>query len=100
MIIRGGENIYPKEIEDVLARHPAVSEAAVIGSPDTKWGEIVFAYVVARAGSVLDRDALDTWCVAQLSPYKRPVDLVFSEALPLNAVGKVDKATLRQQYSK
>jgi len=96
MIIRGGENIYPKEIEDVLAADPAVLEAAVIGAPDEKWGEIVVAFVQAKPGATINLDALKARCAANLSGYKRPTTIHIREALPKNAVGKLDKKALRE----
>jgi long-chain acyl-CoA synthetase len=95
MIIRGGENIYPKEIEDVLASDPAVLEAAVIGVPDETWGEIVVAFVQARPGATVDVRALKARCAERLSGYKRPKRITILEALPQNAVGKLDKQSLR-----
>ena len=95
MIIRGGENIYPKEIEDVLASDPAVLEAAVIGVPDETWGEIVVAFVQARPGATVDLKALKARCTENLSGYKRPKKINILEALPKNAVGKLDKKSLR-----
>ena len=97
MIIRGGENIYPKEIEDVLRGHPAVLEAAVIGAPDEKWGEIVVAFVQACPGATVDVDALKVRCREQLSGYKRPTAIHVLESLPKNAVGKLDKRSLPGQ---
>ena len=97
MIIRGGENIYPKEIEDVLSGHPAVLEAAVIGVPDEKWGEVVVAFVQARPGATVDVDALKLRCREQLSGYKRPTAIHVLESLPKNAVGKLDKRSLPGQ---
>ena len=96
MIIRGGENIYPKEIEDVLSSDPLVLEAAVIGIPDDTWGEVVVAFVQARPGATVDLDALKARCAANLSAYKRPKVINVLEALPKNAVGKLDKKSLRQ----
>ena len=95
MIIRGGENIYPKEIEDVLASHPSVLEAAVIGVPDETWGEVVVAFVQARPGSTIDLKELRARCSASLSGYKRPKSIHIVESLPKNAVGKLDKKSLR-----
>jgi acyl-CoA synthetase (AMP-forming)/AMP-acid ligase II len=95
MIIRGGENIYPKEIEDVLALHPDVVAAAVIGVPDEKWGEVVVAFVQPRPGAVVDLKSLRALCREHLSGYKRPTAIHVNEALPTNAVGKLDKSTLR-----
>jgi acyl-CoA synthetase (AMP-forming)/AMP-acid ligase II len=98
MIIRGGENIYPKEIEDVLLSHPSVVESAVIGVPDATWGEVVVAYVQARPGHVFDTGELKGLCAQRLSGFKRPVQFVVVEALPKNAVGKIDKVSLRRAH--
>ncbi|WP_329577211.1 class I adenylate-forming enzyme family protein [Streptomyces sp. NBC_01361] len=95
MIIRGGENIYPKEIEDVLAGDPSVLEAAVIGVPDEKWGEVVVAYVQPRPGVTVDLAALKALCTRRLSGFKRPTSYVVVEAIAKNALGKIDKASLR-----
>ncbi|WP_369240384.1 class I adenylate-forming enzyme family protein [Streptomyces sp. R21] len=99
MIIRGGENIYPKEIEDVLASDPSVLEAAVIGVPDEKWGEVVVAYVQPRPGSTVDPAALETHCARSLTGFKRPASYVVVEAIPKNAVGKIDKGSLRAAHT-
>ncbi|RZL73039.1 MAG: AMP-dependent synthetase, partial [Rhodococcus sp. (in: high G+C Gram-positive bacteria)] len=98
MIIRGGENIYPKEIEDVLAGDPSVLEAAVIGVPDEKWGEVVVAYVQPRPGTTVDTTALQARCTHQLSHYKRPTTIVVVDAIAKNAVGKIDKTMLRTTH--
>ncbi len=95
MIIRGGENIYPKEIEDVLAGDPTVLEVAVIGLPDEKWGEVVVAFVQARPGATVDVEGLMSRCQEQLSGYKRPTAIHVLDALPKNSVGKLDKRALR-----
>jgi long-chain acyl-CoA synthetase len=95
MIIRGGENIYPREIEDVLAADPAVLEAAVIGVPDERWGEVVVAFVQARPGTTIDVEALHGRCREQLSGYKRPTAIHVLDVLPKSAVGKLDKRSLR-----
>ncbi|GAB2991777.1 long-chain fatty acid--CoA ligase [Streptomyces pseudoechinosporeus] len=99
MIIRGGENIYPKEIEDVLAGDPSVLEAAVIGVPDEKWGEAVVAYVQPRPGSTVDSSALKALCARSLTGYKRPTAFFVVEAIAKNAVGKIDKASLRAGHA-
>ncbi|MCZ0999561.1 AMP-binding protein [Streptomyces mirabilis] len=99
MIIRGGENIYPKEIEDVLASDPSVLEAAVIGVPDEKWGEVVVAYVQPRPGSTVDPAALNALCARSLTGFKRPASYVVVEAIPKNAVGKIDKGSLRAGHT-
>jgi long-chain acyl-CoA synthetase len=97
MIIRGGENIYPREIEDVLASHPDVIDVAVVGRPDETWGEIVAAFVTTGRGGDASRtsDALESLCEAQLAPYKRPAVIRVLPVLPVNPVGKIDKLRLR-----
>ena len=92
MIISGGSNIYPREVEEVILMHPAVREAAVIGRPDREWGEVVVAFVVGEA----DREALDALCLAHIARFKRPKDYVFVDALPKNNYGKILKTELRQ----
>ncbi|GAA3527839.1 long-chain fatty acid--CoA ligase [Aeromicrobium panaciterrae] len=94
MIIRGGENIYPKEIEDVLAADSTVLEAAVIGVSDETWGEVVVAFVQPRPGTAVDIAELNRRCKESLSGYKRPTAIHVLEALPKNAVGKLDKKSL------
>ena len=98
MIIRGGENIYPKEIEDVLTSDPAVLEAAVIGVPDDKWGETVAAYVPPRPGHTINPEALHALCARKLAGYKRPTTITVMDAIPKNAVGKTDKGPLRAAH--
>ena len=100
MIIRGGENIYPKEIEDVLTSDPTVLEAAVIGVPDDKWGETVAAYVQPRRGHTINPEALQVLCARNLAGYKRPTTITVMDAIPKNAVGKTDKAPLRAAHVK
>jgi acyl-CoA synthetase (AMP-forming)/AMP-acid ligase II len=95
MFIVGGFNAYPAEIEQVLVRHPAVSEAAVIGVPDERMGEVGRAYVVARAGASVAEAELVAWCSERLAGYKVPRSVVVVDALPRNATGKVDKKLLR-----
>ena len=85
MIIRGGENIYPKEIEDVLTSDPAVLEAAVIGVPDDKWGETVAAYVQPRPGHTINLEGLHRTCASKLAGYKRPTSITVWDAIPKNA---------------
>ena len=96
MIIRGGENIYPKEIENVLYAHPDVVEAAVVGAADPVYGEIPVAFVALRAGSTATGDDLRTHCARSLARMKIPTRIDLVEALPKNAVGKIDKPTLRK----
>jgi acyl-CoA synthetase (AMP-forming)/AMP-acid ligase II len=94
MIISGGSNIYPREIEEVLLRHPAVAECSVVGRPHPEWGEEVVAFVV-RGGSVSAQE-LDALCLEHIARFKRPRDYRFVEALPKNNYGKVLKTELRK----
>ena len=94
LIISGGFNIYPREIEDVIAEHPAVAEVAVAGMPDARRGEVPVAYVVRRDGSEIDEPALVGWCRDQLASFKVPKGVVFLERLPRTALGKVQKDRL------
>lgn len=96
MVISGGINIYPREIEELLFRHPAVADAAVIGIPDEKWGEALKAIVVLKQGMSADAEALIAHCRADLASYKIPKSFEFTGALPRNAAGKVLKRELRQ----
>jgi len=94
VIISGGSNIYPREVEDVLLAHPAVAEVSVVGKADPEWGEIVIAFLVAAPGAAPDQNALDAFCLERLARFKRPKAYVFLEALPRNAYGKVLKREL------
>jgi long-chain acyl-CoA synthetase len=96
MIISGGANIYPREIEEVLLTHPAVLEAAVVARPHADWGEEAIAFVVARPGAAVDGTALDRLCLDNIARFKRPKGYRFVEALPKNNYGKVLKTELRQ----
>lgn len=96
LIISGGANIYPREIEEVLLTHPDVAEVAVVGLPDREWGERAVAFVVAQAGATVRDEALDRLCLAAIARYKRPREYRFVAALPKNAYGKVLKTALRQ----
>src|SRR5947209_12634280 len=96
MIISGGENIYPAEVERVLIAHPDVAEAAVIGRPDPKWQEVPIAYVVRRPSAACDAHALEAHLLTQLARFKVPREYVFVDALPRNAMGKVQHFRLRE----
>lgn len=100
MIISGGENIYPAEIEDVLYRHPQILEAAVIGVFDEKWGESVMAVVVPKPGGELTEEEVINWCSSNLASYKKPRRVDFIDALPRNAAMKVLKYELREKYGR
>jgi acyl-CoA synthetase (AMP-forming)/AMP-acid ligase II len=98
MIVTGSENVYPAEIEAVLASHPDIVEVAVIGVPDARWGESVKACVVKRLGSTVTAEMLIHWCRDKLAGYKRPRTVDFIDALPRNASGKMLKRKLREPY--
>ncbi len=98
MIISGGENIYSREVEEALVRHPEVLEAAVIGVPDTKWGEVVKAIVVLRPGSVLAPAELLAHCKSEIASYKCPKSVEMVGELPRSATGKISKVALREQF--
>ncbi len=95
MVISGGINIYPREVEDVLLQHPAVAEVAVVGVADEKWGEKLKAFVVTRPGEQLSAEDLLGFCAGRLSGLKTPKEVAFIERIPRNANGKVLKTALR-----
>ncbi|MQA17156.1 MAG: AMP-binding protein [Pseudonocardiaceae bacterium] len=99
MILSGGENIYPAEIENPLADHPAIQEAAVIGVPDPRYDETPCAVVVLRQGQTMTEDEVIAYCRERIAGYKRPRHVVFVDSLPRNASGKILKRTLRDEYS-
>ncbi len=98
MVISGGENIYPSEVEDVLVQHPAVSDAAVIGVPDPRWGEALKAVVCLLPGSQASEEDLKQYCAERLADYLKPRSVDFVEELPRNPTGKVLKRELRERY--
>ena len=100
MIVSGGENVYPREIENVLFQHPAVADAAVIGIPDEKWGEVAHAVVVLRQGQTATAEELLAHCRRHLGGFKLPRGAAFTDALPRNPSGKVLKRELREPYWK
>jgi fatty-acyl-CoA synthase len=99
MIIRGGENIYPREIEQLLHTHPAVTDVAVVGVPDDYWGEQVAAFVRPAPGNPVTQDELASYCRAHLAAHKTPQRWVFVDTFPLTPSGKVQKFVLRQQLT-
>jgi len=99
LIISGGENIYPREIEEVLLEHPAIGDAAVVGSPDPIWGEIVHAFVVVRKGWSLNENEVIEHCKARLASYKKPRRVTFLDQIPRNPSGKILKTKLRELVS-
>jgi acyl-CoA synthetase (AMP-forming)/AMP-acid ligase II len=95
MIVSGGENIAGSEVERVLYEHEAVAEAAVVGRPDERWGEVPVAFVVVGEGAAVTADELLDHCRRQLAKFKVPKDVTFVDALPRNPSGKVLKRELR-----
>jgi long-chain acyl-CoA synthetase len=97
LIISGGSNIYPREVEEVLLTAPGVAEVAVVGAPDPEWGEIVVAFVVPQPGAVVDAKTLDAFCLDHIARFKRPKRYEIADALPKNNYGKVLKTVLRER---
>ena len=97
MIISGGENIYPAEVERVLLAHPLIAEAAVIGRPDPRWQEVPVGCIVLRPGAQLSSEAIEAYCLAELARYKVPRQYVFLDALPRNVMGKVQHFALKER---
>jgi long-chain acyl-CoA synthetase len=98
LVISGGSNIYPREIEDVLLDHPAVAEAAVIGVPDAEWGESLMALIVPAAGASVDPGTLEELCLRRIARFKRPKHWRIVDQLPKNSAGKVLKRDLRATF--
>ncbi len=96
LIISGGSNIYPREVEEVLLQHDGVAEVSVIGAPDAQWGEKVVAFVVARAPGAVSAEALDRLCLDHIARFKRPKEYRFVEGLPKSNYGKILKTELRE----
>jgi acyl-CoA synthetase (AMP-forming)/AMP-acid ligase II len=98
MIISGGANIYPREVDEVIAQHPSVAEVATIGAPDPLWGESVKALVVLREGARATEAEIIEFCRQGLASYKKPKSVEFLPSLPKNAYGKVLKRELRDRF--
>ncbi|AMQ20797.1 class I adenylate-forming enzyme family protein [Geobacillus sp. JS12] len=98
MIITGGFNVYPREIEDILYQHPAVLEAAVVGVPDETWGETIKAFIVLREGFTVSEQDIIEYCKEHLASYKKPKSVEFVDELPKSPVGKVVRRWLRDPY--
>ncbi|MGO9509079.1 MAG: AMP-binding protein, partial [Mycobacterium sp.] len=96
VVISGGSNIYPREVEEVLLEHPGVAETCVVGAPDAEWGEVVVAFVVGSAGMDVDVAELDAHMLQRIARFKRPKRYVFVDDLPKNSYGKVLKRELRR----
>jgi fatty-acyl-CoA synthase len=97
MVIRGGENVYPREIEEFLMGHPDVQDVQVVGVPDPKYGEELMAWVVTRGGAELDRDAVVEFCQGKIAHYKVPRYVQVVNEFPMTVTGKVQKFKLREQ---
>ena len=97
MIIRGGENVYPREIEEFLFRHPCVADVAIVGVPDERYGEEVCAWIKLRAEKNVTEEEIRAFCRGQLAHYKVPAHIVFVDAFPLTATGKIQKFAIREQ---
>ena len=100
MIVNGGENVYPKEVENALFDHIDVADAAVIGIPDEKYGEAILAFVQSRDGNDIDSEDLIAFCRERLAGFKVPRQFTFIAEIPRNASGKVPKKDLREPYWK
>ena len=100
MIISGGFNIYPREVEEVIMTHPGVAEAAVIGVPDDIWGESVKAFVVIRKGIEVSPEEIIEHCQQNLAGYKKPKTVDFIEEIPKNLYGKIDRRALKEPFWK
>lgn len=99
VVISGGSNIYPREVEEALLSHPDVAEACVVGQPDAEWGEVVVAFVVPAPGAALSADSLDAHCLERIARFKRPKRYLIVPLLPKNSYGKVLKRSLREQLA-
>ena len=98
MIVTGGENVYPREVEEIFYQHPAVAEAAVIGVPDDLWIERVHAEVVLKEGRHATGDEMIEFCKQHLARYKAPKSIEFIKSLPKNPQGKIMKRQIRKKY--
>jgi len=100
LVIRGGENIYPREIEEFLFRHPQIESAQVFGVPDDRFGEELCVWIKLRAGAVLDADGVRAFCQGQIAHYKIPRYVFFVEEFPMTVTGKIQKFIMREQVMK
>ncbi len=97
MVIRGGENVYPREIEEFLYRHPKVADVQVIGVPDDKYGEELCAWIKLKPGQTAQREEIQAFCKGQIAHYKVPRYIHFADAFPMTVTGKVQKFLMRQE---
>jgi long-chain acyl-CoA synthetase len=99
LIIRGGFNVYPVDVEAVLLKHPDVGEAALVGKPSEKWGEEPIAFVVPVGGRSIDPEDVLRYCESNLAKYKRPIEVKVVDSIPKTPVGKIDKKLLRAELA-
>ena len=97
LIIRGGENIYPREIEEFLYRHPQVQDVQVVGVPDVRYGEELCAWIIVKPGQTLTEDGVRDFCKGQIAHYKVPRYIRFVEAFPMTVTGKIQKFKIRDE---
>ena len=95
MVIRGGENIYPREVEEYLYRHPEIQDVQVFGVPDAKYGEKLCAWIISKAGASIDEEGVREFCQGRISHYKVPRYIRFVENFPSTVTGKVQKFAMR-----
>ena len=100
MIRSGGENVFAKEVEQLLITHPAIRDCAVVGLPDQRWGEVVAAFIRPPPGMIIDKDELHDYMREHLAPHKTPRHWFVVETFPLTGSGKIQKFKLREQWSK
>jgi len=97
MIIRGGENVYPREIEEYLFQHPKIEQVSVFGIPDERFGEAVVAWVKLREGESLDAEGIRNYCNEQIAYYKVPKHIVIVDEFPMTVTGKIQKFIMREK---
>jgi fatty-acyl-CoA synthase len=97
MVIRGGENVYPREIEEFLYTHPQIADVQVIGVPDERYGEELMAWIVLRPGGSLTEDEVREFCKGQIAHYKIPRYVKFVDSFPMTVTGKVQKFKMREE---
>jgi long-chain acyl-CoA synthetase len=97
MVLVGGYNVYPREVDEILFRHPKIREAATVGKPDPRLGEVVVAFVVPESGETMDEEEFSAYCRRTMVKYKRPVEVHFVEALPRTGANKIDRVALRER---
>jgi fatty-acyl-CoA synthase len=97
MVIRGGENLYPREIEEFLYAHPDIADVQVVGVPDDRYGEELMAWIIPRAGASPDRDQIERFCQGKIAYHKIPRYVKLTDAFPMTVTGKVQKFKLRDQ---